>query len=145
MSKEEFTTQLVQEQAPLSARTFRKTAKLVEYVRLFQVAGDHGGTFITYFWHKLGEMDQCLTPLSAYFGARWKQPIMPDDMADYVAMRRGQGVTDVAIHQELSHLDAVIRYAGRGKRKQYPSLPSRKYLKRSPETVTAQGNVNPQP
>jgi len=137
MSNQQFTTQPAQEQAPPSARTFRKTAKFVEYVRLFQAAGEARGMFITYFWHTLGELDQCLTPLVAYFGDRWKRAISPDDMAGYVAMRRDQGISKRAIHQELSTLDAMIQYAGKRRRgRGYPSLPSRKFLKR-PEAKQA--------
>jgi hypothetical protein len=87
-------------------------------------------------------MDQCLTPLCAFFGDKLRRAITPAELAEYVAQRRRQGVTDRAIRRELSLLETVVRHAvtrHRRRRKMHFALPSRKFLKQT------QGDPPPPP
>ena len=107
----------------------RATIPIGEYVRLFQAPEPGKGAFVGYFWHTLEEMDQCLTPLCAFFGEKLPRAISSDELAEYVAQRGSIGVTPKAILQELSCLDAVVRLL---RCKHSFSLPSRKFLKPAP-------------
>jgi hypothetical protein len=107
----------------------RAAIPIGEYVRLFQAPELGKGAFIQYFWHTLEEMDQCLTPLCAFFGEKLPRAISSDELAEYVAQRGSIGVTTKAILQELSCLDAVVRSL---RCKHSFSLPSRKFLKPAP-------------
>jgi len=120
----------------------RAAIAIGEYVRLFQAPELGRGVFVQYFWHTLEEMDQCLTPLCAFFGDKLRRAISPDELAEYVAQRRSIGVTNKAILQELSCLDAAVRHrCGRSRagRTLGFSLPSRRFLKGLPP----KGNLAP--